>query len=237
MAPAPDDEARQRVDPTARLRYDGTGLDDEAVAALAGLDPLPLLERWYDDAVADERITEPAAMVVATTDAAGHPNARTVLLKGLGPDGFTFFTNLGSVKATELAGVPRAALVLLWHPMFRQVRARGVVEQVSREESAAYFTSRPRDSQVAAWASRQSAPIGSRAELERAVRQRESELAGLDPVPLPEFWGGYRVRPVEVELWVGHRDRLHDRVAFTSSSGEPAPLDDAAAWHLERRQP
>ncbi|HZI97780.1 MAG TPA: pyridoxamine 5'-phosphate oxidase [Actinomycetales bacterium] len=228
--------AGQRVDPTARLRYDGAGLDDGAVAALRGVPPLTLLERWYAHAAADERIAEPGAMVVATTDPAGHPNARTVLLKGLDPGGLVFFTNLASTKAAELDAAPYASLVLLWHPMFRQVRARGPVEPVSREESATYFGSRPRESQVAAWASRQSQPIASRAELEAAVRRRETELGDAD-VPLPDFWGGYRVRPVEVELWVGHRDRLHDRVAFTSSSGAPAPLDDAAAWQVSRLQP
>ena len=228
--------AGRRVDPISRLRYDGAGLDDDAVTALHGVAPLTLLEQWYADAVADERIAEPGAMAVATVDAAGHPNARTVLLKGLSPDGLVFFTNLASTKAAELAGVPFASLVLLWHPMFRQVRARGPVERVSREESAAYFGSRPRDSQVAAWASHQSRPIGSRVELEAAVRRREAELGGSD-VPLPEFWGGYLVRPVEVELWVGHADRLHDRVAFTSSSGLPAPLDDASAWQVQRLQP
>lgn len=228
--------AGQRVDPTSRLPYDGEGLDDDAVAALDGVAPLAVLEQWYSAAAADERIDEPGAMVVATTDAAGHPNARTVLLKGLDGAGLVFFTNLGSTKAVELDAVAYASLVLLWHPMFRQVRARGPVERVSREESAVYFGSRPRESQVAAWASRQSEPIASRADLASAVRRREAELVGAD-VPLPDFWGGYRVRPVELELWVGHRDRLHDRVAFTSTSGAPAPLDDAAAWQVRRLQP
>lgn len=221
----------------ARLAYDGRGLDDDAVAALEGAAPLGVLERWYGDAVADERLAEPGAMVVATVDAAGLPNARTVLLKGLDAGGLVFFTNLASTKAVELAAMPAAAAVLLWHPMFRQVRVRGRVEQVSRQESVAYFGSRPRDSRVAAWASRQSRPVASRAELEAAVRRREAELAGADDVPLPDFWGGYRILPVEVEFWVGHRDRLHDRVAFSSSSGAPAPLDDAGAWTVQRLQP
>ena len=225
------------MDPTARLSYDGAGLDDEAVAALVGQAPLGLLEQWYDDAVDDERVAEPGAMVVATVDASGMPDARTVLLKGLDADGLVFFTNLTSSKAAELAAVPAAAAVLLWHPMFRQVRVRGPVEPASREESAAYFSSRPRDSQVAAWASRQSRPVASRAELQAAVRRREAELNSADQVPLPDFWGGYRIRPVELELWVGHRDRLHDRVRFSSSSGGPAPLDDADAWAVVRLQP
>lgn len=225
------------VDPTARLTYEGGGLDDDAVAALSRASPGSVLERWYADAVADGRVAEPGAMVVATVDAQGVPNARTVLLKGLDGGGLVFFTNLASTKAAELAAVPAAAAVLLWHPMFRQVRVRGAVEQVTRTESATYFASRPRESQVAAWASDQSRPIGSRAELEAAVRRREAELAGAGAVPLPDFWGGYRLRPVEVELWAGRRDRLHDRVAFTSSSGVPAPLDDAGAWSVQRLQP
>jgi pyridoxamine 5'-phosphate oxidase len=222
------------VDPTARLRYEGESLDDEAVAGAA---PLTLLERWYADAMADERIAEPGAMVVATADARGGPNARTVLLKGLDARGLTFYTNLESTKARELAARPEASLVLPWHPMYRQVRVRGRVEQVSREEAAAYFGSRPRESQLGAWASRQSAPIGSRAELDARVAAEHDRFADAAEVPLPPFWGGYRVRPFEVELWVGHASRLHDRFAFVSADGGPAPLDDPAAWRVERRQP
>lgn len=225
----------RRVDPTARLAYAGVGLDDETVAALSGTAPLGVVEQWYGDAVTDERVAEPGAMVVATVDALGMPNARTVLLKGLDAAGLVFFTNLTSTKADELEAVPAAAAVLLWHPMFRQVRVRGPVEPVSREESARYFGSRPRASQVAAWASHQSRPVRSRADLVAAVRRREAELA--DAVPLPDFWGGYRILPLQVELWSGHSDRLHDRVAFSSSSGRPAPLDDASAWTVQRLQP
>jgi pyridoxamine 5'-phosphate oxidase len=225
------------VDPAARLAYDGAGLDDVAVAALAGVAPLGVLGQWYADAARDERVAEPGAMVVATVDAAGLPNARTVLLKGLDAEGLVFFTNLSSTKAQELAAVPAAAAVLLWHPMFRQVRVRGPVEQVSRELAATYFASRPRDSQIAAWASHQSRPVGSRVALVAAVHRREIQLGEAAEVPLPNFWGGYRIRPVQVELWVGHTDRLHDRVAFASASGVPAPLDDASAWAVERLQP
>lgn len=225
------------VDPTARLLYAGEGLDDEMVATLRTTGPLAALERWYAAAADDDRVAEPGAMVVATVDADGHPDARTLLLKGLDARGLVFYTNLGSTKARQLAAVPFAAVVLPWHPMFRQVRARGPVEAVSREEAAAYFALRPRPSQLGAWASRQSSPIASRADLEAAVAAEEDRFAGRPDVPLPDFWGGFRVRPVDVELWAGHRDRLHDRVRFTTRDGHPARLDDASAWVVQRLQP
>jgi pyridoxamine 5'-phosphate oxidase len=177
-------------------------------------------------------------MVLATVDAGGHPNARTVLLKGLDAAGAEFYTNLGSTKGTELAEAPYAALVLLWHPMFRQVRLRGPVEPVTRAESAAYFATRPRGSQLASRASHQSQPLGSRAELVAAVEAEEARWpdtgSGLD-VPLPDYWGGFRLRPVEVELWVGQPSRLHDRVRYAAAPG--ARLDDERAWTRTRLQP
>lgn len=231
------DPVRPVVDPAARVLYTGEGLDDAAVEALRAAGPLAVLEQWYAEAAADQRVTEPGAMVLATVDAAGDPDARTVLLKGMDADGLTFFTNLRSAKARHLEHRPRAALVLLWHAMFRQVRVRGPVSVVPREQAAAYFASRPRASQLGAWASRQSEPIGSRAELDAAVAAVTARFEGSDDVPLPPFWGGYRVHPVEVELWVGHADRLHDRVRFAAVDGVPAPLDDPAAWRVQRLQP
>jgi len=225
------------VDPRARLRYSGAGVEDVDPAD----GPWEVLVRWYAEAVADERIVEPGAMVVATVDSSGRPNARTVLLKSLLPEGFDFYTNLSSAKAVELAGTAHACLVMLWHPMFRQVRVRGPVVQVSRQECATYFAGRPRGSQLAAWASRQSAPLASRQELLEEVARVENRFGSLDgaaePVPLPPFWGGFRVLPVEVELWVGHESRLHDRLVWTSADGRPARLDEADAWDHLRRQP
>lgn len=221
------------VDPVARLTYDAQVLPPDLPAA-----PLALLSAWYADAVADDRVAEPGAMVVATVDAAGRPNARTVLLKGLDARGLEFYTNLGSTKATELAAAPYAALVLLWHPMFRQVRVRGPVEAVTRAEAAEYFASRPRGSQVASRASHQSQPVASRDELVAAVAAEEARWpdTGSDQdVPLPDYWGGYRVRPVEVELWVGQPSRLHDRVRYRAPEG--SALDDPAAWSRTRLQP
>jgi pyridoxamine 5'-phosphate oxidase len=138
----------------------------------------------------------------------------------------------------ELAAVPYSALVLLWHPMYRQVRLRGPVEPVSREEAAAYFASRPRGSQVASRASRQSQPLASRDELVAAVaaeEQRWPDTGSGQDVPLPDYWGGLRVRPVEVELWVGQPSRLHDRVLYLAAAG--TPLDDEQAWTRTRLQP
>lgn len=231
------------IDPAARLTYEGSGLAGSGLAGSGPADvgadesPLQALRRWYADAVADERVVEPGAMVVGTVDANGLPNTRTVLLKGLDARGFTFYTGRDSAKGRELAATPAASLVLLWHAMFRQARARGEVEEVPREVSRAYFQSRPRDSQVAAWASAQSSPLGSRAELEAAVSRVEQRFEGSDVLPLPDFWGGYLVRPVEVELWVGQRSRLHDRLVWASRDGDPAPLDDVTRWHVGRRQP
>lgn len=221
------------VDPTERRTYDAPGLGDALPAA-----PLPLLAEWYAAAVADDRVDEPAAMVVATVDAAGQPNARTVLLKGLDARGAEFYTNLGSTKAAELAATPYAALVLLWHPMYRQVRLRGPVEAVARAESAAYFATRPRGSQVASRASRQSQPLAAREDLVAAVEAEEErwpDTGSADDVPLPDYWGGFRVRPVEVEFWVGQPSRLHDRVRYSAPEG--TPLDHPTAWRTVRLQP
>lgn len=223
------------VDPTLRQVYDAPVLGDDLPA-----EPLSLLKQWYAAALADERIVEPAAMVLATVDGSGHPNARTVLLKGLDARGAEFYTNLGSTKADELAGTPYAALVLPWHAMYRQVRLRGPVEPVSREESAAYFASRPRDSQVASRASHQSEPLAAREDLVAAVEAEEArwpDTGSPADVPLPEYWGGYRVRPVDVEFWVGQPSRLHDRVRYAAASSTPAALDDPTAWAWTRLQP
>jgi pyridoxamine 5'-phosphate oxidase len=221
------------LDPTVRRVYDAPALGADLPAG-----PLALLQDWYAAAVADERVVEAAAMVLATVDRSGHPNARTVLLKGLDARGAEFYTNLGSTKADELAGTPYAALVLPWHAMYRQVRLRGPVEAVSREESSAYFASRPRGSQVASRASHQSQPVAARDDLVAAVEAEDArwpDTGSATDVPLPEYWGGYRVRPVEVEFWVGQPSRLHDRVRYSASA--PAPLDDETAWRTTRLQP
>jgi pyridoxamine 5'-phosphate oxidase len=209
-----------------RAVYARTGLDEASIAA----GPLEQFARWMQDAI-DAGLPEPNAMVLATATPAGVPSARTVLLKGVDERGFTFFTNTGSRKGAELAANPRAALVFPWHALERQVRIAGRVSLFDRAEAADYFASRPHGSRLGAWASPQSQVIGARAELDA----RLAELAGRWPdgveVPLPDFWGGYRVAPEEVEFWAGREDRLHDRLRFRRDP------DAAQAWLLERLAP
>jgi pyridoxamine 5'-phosphate oxidase len=197
-----DDLAAMRRD------YEARGLDE---ADLLG-DPLEQFRRWFDEA-RSAGLMEPNAMALATVDAAGQPAARTVLLKGLDARGLTFFTNLESRKARALAANPKASLLFWWPPQARQVRFEGEIERVEDGEADAYFASRPRGSQIGAWASAQSQVIAGRAALEAAER----EIAARFPteVPRPPFWGGYRLVPACVEFWQGRLNRLHDRLRYT----------------------
>lgn len=236
MVPTPSEPPPAPLDPVsrdARVNYSGDGLDQIGPTTT----PLVALRRWYADALADGRVPEVNAMVLATTGLGGLPDARTVLLKELDDHGFVFYTNTRSTKAEELAADSRAALVLPWHPMHRQVRARGPVEPVERAVAEQYFQSRPRGSQVAAWASAQSQPIADRAGLVEQVAAVEARFAGADVLPLPDFWGGYRLRPVEIEFWVGQLSRLHDRWTWQSLDGTPPALDSVDGWRTFRRQP
>ena len=176
-------------------------------------DPLQLFEQWYAAARAasGERAD---AMVLATCPPGGAPSARTVLLKKFGEDGFVFFTNYRSQKAQELEAHPFASLVFYWAELERQVRIQGKAVRTSREESAAYFRTRPRESQIAAWASEQSSPLASREELEKRYQSFQQRFASGE-VPLPPFWGGYRVIPEKIEFWRGQPGRLHDRILYT----------------------
>jgi pyridoxamine 5'-phosphate oxidase len=192
---------------------------------LAG-DPVVQLRAWLDAALAAHP-RDATAMTLATADRAGRPSARIVLLKGLDARGLVFYTHYGSRKGRELAENPRAALAFFWPALDRQVRVEGAVERTSREESAAYFASRPLDSRLGAWASRQSEVLGSRGELERAVLSARERFGGGD-VPLPEGWGGYRLRPDLFEFWQGRESRLHDRFRY-----RPA----AQGWTIERLAP
>jgi pyridoxamine 5'-phosphate oxidase len=180
-------------------------------------DPLARFEAWFREAEA-AGVEVPEAMTLATATRDGRPSARYVLLKGADEDGFVFYTGYVSRKSDELAENPRAALVFYWRPLGRQVRVEGVVERVSEEESAAYFATRPRSSQLAAWASAQSRPLESRAELERRYAELEREYAGRD-VSLPPHWGGYRLRPDAYEFWVHRDNRLHERERYTREDG------------------
>lgn len=197
-------------------------LDPRRVAA----DPIEQFRRWFAEAEA-AGFLEPAAMTLATATRQGVVAARMVLLRGVDERGFAFFTNYTSRKAEELADNPRAALVFYWDKLERQVRIVGTVVQSSLEESDAYFRQRPRGSQLAAWASNQSQPITDRAGLEAEWHRLDQQYATV-PVPLPPFWGGYRVVPVEIEFWQGQPNRLHDRVRYRQSED---------GWVIERLAP
>ena len=190
-------------------------------------DPFGLFARWMQEARKSEPRDADAA-ALATVDAAGLPDVRMVLVKKFDERGFVFFTNSESAKGGELAGNPKAALVLHWKSLNRQVRVRGTVERVSEEESDDYFASRPRGAQIGAWASRQSRPLESKTALEAAVARYENQYVG--KVPRPPYWIGYRVAPLAIEFWADRPFRLHERLVFTRA----APSEP---WARERLYP
>jgi pyridoxamine 5'-phosphate oxidase len=206
-----------------RREYGDAGIDVGEVPA----DPVEAIRRWLDDA---ERagIHEPNAIAVATVGPDGGPSVRMVLLKELDEHGLVFYTNYGSRKAEELDASGKASVLFPWHDLQRQVRVEGTVARVSREQSAAYWAQRPRESRLGAVASPQSREVASRAELDalyEAAEQRHRD----DDVPLPEDWGGYRVVPEVVELWQGRRGRMHDRLVYRRAA--------SGTWELSRLAP
>jgi pyridoxamine 5'-phosphate oxidase len=209
-----------------RRQYLAAGLDESELAE----EPMDQFDRWFADA-AKTGIDEPNAMIVTTVGPDGQPSVRTVLLKGYDRRGFVFYTNYDSRKGVELDANPKIALLFPWHPLGRQVIVTGLAERVGRDETAAYFRSRPHGSQLGAWASEQSRPVPSRAELE----QRYADLAARYPegegVPVPPFWGGYRIAPLTVEFWQGRENRLHDRLRYEAGG----PTDQA--WRVRRLCP
>lgn len=224
-APVPDPLAGERVD------YRAGHLDDSAPP-----EPFGLFASWMQEAL-DRRdgqgdLPEPSAVVLSTVhlaeDGSPRPRSRTVLLKGSGPEGFTVFTNRGSAKGQELAATPWASLLLPWYALQRQVRIEGRAELLDDAASDAYFASRPRGSQLGAWASQQSAPVGSREELEQAFAAVEERFEDAE-VTRPPFWGGYRIVPERFEFWQGRGDRLHDRLVYARTA--------EGAWRRERLQP
>ncbi|MDP5460866.1 pyridoxamine 5'-phosphate oxidase [Alishewanella sp. SMS8] len=189
-------------------------------------DPIVQFEQWLKDAVAAE-LPDPTAMCVASVDAEGQPSQRLVLLKDLNPSGFTFYTNLGSRKATELAANPKVCLHFPWHPLERQVIVYGTAERVPTSQVMKYFLSRPKESQLAAWASEQSRPVSTRLALMQKFAEIKEKFSHGD-VSLPDFWGGFLVRPYQIEFWQGGEHRLHDRFMYRQTD---------FGWQIERLCP
>lgn len=206
-----------------RREYLRDGLRREQLAD----DPIEQFERWMAQIVAAE-IPDPNAMTIATVDASGQPSQRIVLLKGLDQRGFVFYTNLRSHKAQDLKQNPKISLHFPWHCLERQVKVCGIAEQMTAAESIKYFLSRPRESQLAAWASNQSRPISSRAMLMQQFEAMKNKFSNGD-IPLPDFWGGFRVKPHQIEFWQGGAHRLHDRFQYTRQG------DDS--WDIARLEP
>lgn len=191
--------------------------------------PMKQFERWFTQAI-EAKIHEPNAISLATVNERGEPSLRTVLVKYLDERGFVFFTNYESEKARDLAVNPNAALMFPWLELERQVIARGKVEKISKAESLKYFLSRPKDSQLGAWVSQQSSIISSRSFLEAKLAEIKRKFSA-GSIPLPSFWGGYRLIPDKVEFWQGGAGRLHDRFLYTRQEGDPD------AWSIERLAP
>jgi pyridoxamine 5'-phosphate oxidase len=208
-----------------RVEYESAGFD------VADVDPDPVVqvERWMREWI-EAAPNEPTAVVLATADADGRPSARTVLLRGFDRDGCTFFTSYDSRKGQDLAANPYGALLGSWVPVLRQVCFRGPISEVPREESEAYFATRPRGSQLAAWASHQSSVLADRAELEARFAEAEGRFGDGD-VPCPPYWGGYRLVPDEIELWQGRRSRMHDRLRYELDPSQPS------GWRIVRLSP
>lgn len=206
-----------------RKDYSLSGLVEKDLAR----DPFRQFDKWFQEAQG-AKIPEPNAMVLATATRDGRPSTRTVLLKSVDGRGFVFYTNYESRKGRELEANARASLLFPWIALERQIIVEGTVTKVSREESAAYFHSRPHASQIGAWASQQSTVIGGRALLEQAFKAADKQYAGAE-VPVPPHWGGYRVNPETVEFWQGRRSRLHDRLRYRREAN--------GDWTIERLSP
>lgn len=205
-----------------RREHDATGIDIDTLHE----DPIEQFQLWLEEAI-EANLPQPNAMTLATADPYGRPSARITLLKGVDSQGFVFFSNYESRKGTELTQNPHAALVFYWGELGRQVRVEGAVERLSQEESLDYFQTRSLGSRIGAWASRQSQVILDRAALEEAVRQIAAQYPD-ENIPLPPYWGGFRLTPDYIEFWKGRPNRLHDRIVYRRDDG---------AWRRQRLSP
>ena len=225
MTNSPESNAALNRDEIRAMRrsYGELGLVEAEVAA----DPLIQFQRWLEEASRNPVVVEANAMVLSTVGDAG-PQSRTVLLKDVSGDGFSFFTNYESNKARAIAKNPQVSLLFPWYPMERQVIVQGSAEKVSQEASADYFATRPWGSQIGAWASSQSRDLESREHLQARFEEFSSKYPEGEPVPMPPHWGGYIVAPRSIEFWQGRYSRLHDRLLYTRSK---------ASWQLSRLHP
>lgn len=205
-----------------RVQYETAGLERSDLND----DPIVQWTRWYEQA-ASAGVAEPNAMSLATIDSSGAPDSRVVLARGADERGFVFYSNFTSTKGQQLGANPVASAVFAWLDLHRQVRVRGLVSRVDDSESDAYFSSRPRGSQLGAWASPQSQPIADRSQLERLVAERTQEFEGRE-VPRPDFWGGWLLYPLSMEFWQGRPSRLHDRFRYDRVDG---------GWSITRLAP
>ncbi|WP_405615390.1 pyridoxamine 5'-phosphate oxidase [Streptomyces sp. NBC_00076] len=221
VSPGPD-----RFHPASmRQQYRAEGFAESDLAAT----PVEQFARWFRQAATEGRLFEPNAMIVSTADAEGRPSSRTVLLKAFDEQGFVFYTNYESRKARDLAVNPYVALLFPWHPMARQVIVTGVARRTGRDETAAYFRSRPHGSQLGAWASAQSSVVADRAELDATYAELGARYPEGEQVPVPPHWGGFRVAPQAVEFWQGRENRLHDRLRYVAEAD--------GSWRVERLSP
>ncbi|MFJ3588085.1 pyridoxamine 5'-phosphate oxidase [Streptomyces sp. NPDC090231] len=217
-----------------REQYRSESFSGDDLAA----DPMQQFARWFRQIAAGGMLHEPNAMVVSTATPDGVPSSRTVLLKMYDEHGFVFFTNYESRKGRELAANPRVSLLFPWHPLARQVIVTGSASRVGREETAAYFRTRPHGSQLGAWASDQSSVIGSREELVRRYEELSARYPEGEQIPAPPHWGGFRVVPATIEFWQGHENRLHDRLRYVREDANgDGGAGGGAAWRVERLCP
>lgn len=227
-SPPPDDAPQRLAD--LRVHYDSGTLSPEDLSA----DPRSSFAEWFAEAVR-VGLPEPNAMIVATADVGGQPSARTVLLKEFDERGLVFYTNLESRKSQELRENPNVSVVFPWFAMHRQIVVVGSVEILPRDEVDEYFTSRPRESQIGAWSSRQSTVIADRTPLEAEYQRVVGEFGSADVIPTPPFWGGWLIRPTTIEFWQGRPSRLHDRLRFVRVGD--GPMSAVELWRLERLSP